>query len=1221
MPNEQDKKLANSAAAQNRNEQTNIDGQANSSNAFQTAEDSSNSSVEDEALLNAKVTGVPVVGLGASAGGIEALMAFFDAMPSDSGLAFVVVLHLDPTKQSQLSSVLGSHTRMPVAEIENGISVHPDHVYVITPNYDLTLDGDTLRLIEPVQPRNRRHPVDVLFKSLSEQRRERTAAIILSGTGTNGTQGLKEIKATGGLILVQDPNRARFDGMPRSAIGAGLADHVLAISDMPHALLRYFRHGYVAAPESLTSRPAEKRTEIGQVLALLRTQSSQDFRSYKPATLLRRMNRRMSLKGLTDLGSYLDVLRAEPGEVQALIRELLINVTSFFRDAEAWATLDETVITQLIADREGGASIRVWVPACSTGEEGYSIAMLLTERAEAAGKQFDLKVFASDILDDNLNVTRAGVYPAASVEMLPAERVRRFFEKLDGSYQIRRTLRDLVVFARQDLLREPPFSRMDLITCRNMLIYIEPEAQRRAMALFHFALREGGRLFLGSAETIGRANDLFETVSNKWRIFRRIGPTRHDIVSFPLLGGHSASDQTKAPDAHELPLVRVTETARRVLLDRYAPASIMLDQKGRIIYFHGETGDYLKQPSGEPTRDLLAMARDGLLTKLRGALLKVAGEEQSTNFSAQVRHGDTFRSVLVSVSKLPAPQNTSGMLMVTFEPEIHTLRVALPETREMFGAREREASSILESELRSTRAELQGTIEQLESVNEEMKAANEEATSMNEELQSTNEELETSKEELQSFNEELHSVNSQLQHKIGELDQTSNDLANLLSGTEIATVFLDTELRIKWFSPATKQLLELVSSDIGRPISHFARKFVDDKLLTDADMVLEKLAPIDAEIRSNEGKWFVRRVLPYRTRDNRIAGLVITFTDITERRHASEAINEARVYAEAIVETGRQPLVVLDAEVRVQSANRAFYKLFDLAPDSVVGRSLYNLGKGEWNVPDLRNVVEEILPKDHQFQDVEFAFGPAASSKRCLLLNARRLIRNGGRENLILLAIEDITERKNAARHQEMLIGELNHRVKNVLATVQALMTQTSRRSALLEDFTDTFTGRLHALAQAHNLLVEKEWVGADVGQIVRDTLAPYRTNDEARVVVEGPKLMVRPQVGVALMMILHELATNALKYGALSVPAGRLMVSWQQDGAGEAERYHVRWREEGGPKVTPPSRQGFGTKLIERSTTHELGGEARLDYREEGVRCELIFPWAGRQEAPSSVD
>ncbi len=1175
---------------------------------------------DDEPAARTGIIGPPVVALGASAGGIEALAAFFDATATDLGVAFIVVLHLDPTRDSQLSSIIALHTTMPVAEIEDGLTIVANHVYVIAPNRDLTLDGDVLRLTEPNQPRGHRHPVDVLFNSLAEQRQERAAAIILSGTGTNGTQGLKEIKAAGGLILVQDPAAARFDGMPRSAIAAGLADHVLAPADMPAMLSRYFQHGYVAAPDNLEGSSAGEQPELTRLFGLLRTRSGQEFRSYKQATLLRRINRRMSLKGLVDLGSYVDLLRAEPSELQALVRDLLINVTSFFRDAEAWAILDETVITQLLADREDGASIRVWVPACSTGEEAYTIAMLLTERAEAIHKRLDLKVFASDVLDDNLNIARAGVYPGSSVEMLPPERIRRFFEKLDGSYQVRRTLRDVLVFARQDLLREPPFSRMDLITCRNMLIYIEPEAQLRALALFHFALREGGRLFLGSAETIGRADELFETVSKKGRIFRRVGPTRHDIVNFPLVGGHPAqADRHEASPANEPPSVRVIETARRALLDRYAPASVMIDQTGRISHFHGETADYLKQPGGEPTRDLLAMARDGLLGPLRGALHKVAAEHQDIAFSARIRIGDAVRPVRVTVSRLPASPPASGMRLVTFEPASRDDAPPAPAPREIERDHGR-PSSLLEDELNSTRAELQGTIEQLESVNEEMKASNEEATSMNEELQSTNEELETSKEELQSFNEELHSVNSQLQHKIAELDQISNDLANLLSGTGIATLFLDTELRIKWFSPATRQLLDLVSSDIGRPIGHFARKFADDALLSDAEAVLERLAPIEAEIRGEDDRWFLRRVLPYRTRDNRIAGLVMTFIDITDRRRSSEAVNEARLYAEAIVETVRQPLMVLDAVLRVRSANQAFYRLFGMDPDQTVGRPLYDLGRGEWNIPDLRRLIDEILPKDRQFQDVEVAFGPAGAGQRCLLLNARRLVRDGGREDLILLAIEDITERKHLAAHQEMLIGELNHRVKNVLATAQAIMTQTLRQSTSLDDFSRAYVGRLHALARAHNLLVEKEWVGADIGQIVGEILAPYRAQDGRRILSEGPAISVRPQVGVALMMILHELATNAMKYGALSVPAGALSVTWHKSGEGPAERCHVRWRESGGPKVGAPSRQGFGTKLIERSTAHELGGEARMEYREEGLRCELIFPWAGRPQAPASV-
>jgi two-component system CheB/CheR fusion protein len=1160
---------------------------------------------------------VTVVGIGASAGGLEALTVLFDAMPADTGLAFLVVMHLDPARESQIAAILGQHTAMPAIQIEDGMEIAPDRVYVIAPNRYLTLEGTRLRLVEPPHARRNRHPVDALFSALAEQRGERTIAIILSGTGTNGVQGLKEIKAAGGLVLIQDPATARFDGMPQSAIRAGLADHVLAPGAMPQTLQRYLQHGYIKTPERIDAGAPGEPADLTHVIGLLRAQTGYGFQNYKPGMLLRRVHRRMSVRGLDSLDSYLALLREDQAETKALARDMLISVTSFFRDDEAWAELDRTVITPLIANRETGAAIRVWVPACASGEEAYSLAILMAERAESAGKQFDLKIFASDVLDENLNAAREGVYPAASVDTLPSTRIRRFFERLDGSYQVRKELRDLIVFARQDVLRDPPFSRMDLISCRNLLIYVKPDVQKRAVALFHFALRESGHLFLGNAETIGNADDLFETVSKKWRIYRRIGATRHDIVEFPLTGAAPPPPYPMATPA-SLPEIstRVTEVARRALLDRYAPASVLIDQKGRILYFHGDTGGYLAQPSGEPTRDLLAMAREGLLTNLRRAIQSVGSSKESTSFAARVRHGDEVRAVRVTLSPLPVTQQATGLMLVSFEPEPEQSPPPAP-INEPAGQEAQAAATALEEELKATRAELQSTIGQLEGANEEMKAANEEATSMNEELQSTNEELETSKEELQSFNEELHTVNNQLQHKIRELEDTGNDMANLLAGTETATVFLDTEFRLKWFSPATEQVFQFLVSDIGRPISHFAPKFSDDRLLSDADTVLSQLTRIEAEVQSDAGRWFLRRIMPYRTRDNRIAGLVLTFTDITDGRRAREMTDEARIYAEAIIGTTRQPLIVLDAGMRVRSANAAFYRLFDTSPEQTEQRRLYDLADGIWDIPELRRLLEEVLPEDSQFQDVEFAFGPREPGRRTALINGRRLARNGSGEELILLAVEEITERKRADERQEILIRELSHRVKNVLATVQAIMTLTSRQNLSMDAFRMAFEGRLQALSQAHNLLVEKDWAGTDIERLVTQTLQPYRTGTGTRITVHGPTVTLRPQAGVALVMILHELATNAAKYGALSVPTGKLEVRWHRDA--DDDRVHLRWHESGGPAVTPPKRRGFGTKLIPLSTAHELGGEAHLEFPPEGLCCELIFPLIPPEPAPTS--
>jgi two-component system, chemotaxis family, CheB/CheR fusion protein len=891
---------------------------------------------------------------------------------------------------------------------------------------------------------------------------------------------------------------------------------------------------------------------------------------------------------------------------------LMISVTGFFRDPEAWVALDEMVLAPLVAERDADAEIRIWVPACATGEEVYSLAMLVVERARAMHKTLNLKIFATDSQETNLAVARDGTYPAAAVSAISPERLRRFFDRLDGSYQIKKELRELIVFASQNLLRDPPFSRLDLISCRNLLIYLDSEAQKRVVALFHFALREGGHLFLGNAETVGRHENLFDTVSKKWRIYRRLGPTRHDIVEFPLLGTHARLQHAEEPALPDAEPARAAEVARRALLDRYAPASVLIDQKGRILYFHGPTGDYLEQPPGEPTRDLLAMARDGLRPRLRAAVREATEKHNSVTISARVRQREAVRVVAVTVAPLATTQASAGLLLVSFAPESEpgaTAR-AVPPASDREETENAASQRTLEEELKSIRAELQSTVEQMESANEELKAANEEVTSMNEELQSTNEELETSKEELQSYNEELHTINNQLQHKNQELENLADDQHNLLAGTEVATIFLDMEHRIKWFSPVSRELLDLVPSDIGRPLTHFAPKFDDPNLLHDVEMVLEKLTRNEAEISSAAGQWYLRRLIPYRARGNRIAGAVLTFTDITERKHAADAVDEARVYAEAIVETIRQPLLTLDAELRVQSANRAFYTLFQVPAKGTRNRQIYELGNGQWNIPALRKLFEDVLPENTVIEDFVVEHNFESLGRRIMLINARKLQRPG-RPDLILVAIDDITVRSGAEAHRDVLISEMSHRVKNVLAAVQSIASQTLRQSGSLEGFKAAFNGRLHALASAHDLLVDEGWAGSDLRQLVRRTLEPYRAGDVGgRITVHGPKLILRAQAGVALTMILHELATNAAKYGALSTPHGTLDVNWQREDSGGRPQIRLRWIEAAGPPVKTPSRRGFGSELIERSTTHELHGQATLDYREEGLHGELTFPW-----------
>ncbi|TGT40765.1 PAS domain-containing protein [Mesorhizobium sp. M4B.F.Ca.ET.169.01.1.1] len=1164
---------------------------------------------EEDGIERRPNDAIPVVGIGASAGGIEALGSFFDAMSADSGCAFVVVLHLDPKRESEMARILSGRTRMPVVQVEDGMAIAPDHVYVIAPDTDLKLVKGGLKVSKPSQPRGQRHPVDVLFASIATEQRERSVAIVLSGTGSNGTEGLKEIRAEGGMSLVQAPETAKFDGMPRSAIAAGLADHVLAPEKMPATLLAYVHHGYVSAPAEVEPVVPRGEATIEDVLEILRARDGHDFSSYKRNTLRRRVHRRMGLRNIEKLADYLDDLRTSSEEVTMVVADLMISVTGFFRDAEAWKALGELVIAPLVAERASGESVRVWVPACATGEEAYSVAMLIAEHAEAAGKRFDLKVFATDAQEGNLRKARDGIYPTAALAGFPPERVRRFFERLEGSFQVSKDLRDMVVFAAQNLLRDPPFSRLDIISCRNFLIYLEPEAQQRVLGQFHFALRPDGHLFLGNAETIGRHDDLFETVSKKWRIYRRLGPTRHDLIDYRLPRGAigtGAGAAAPPPMPAENASAPVVDIARRALLERYAPASVLIDQKGRVVYFHGTTRDYLEQPSGEPTRDILAMARDGLAINLRSAIRDALKSDKSVTVQGRLhRSGST--DVAMTVVPLAAQPHGGRFALVSFEPAAPAGESRQPPVRED-ASETSSGERALQEELVSMRAELRNTIEHLETANEELKASNEEATSMNEELQSTNEELETSKEELQSFNEELNTVNSQLQHKIAELERSSNDLNNLLAGSETATLFLDNKLAINWFAPATKELFDLVTSDVGRPIAHFARKFSDDKLLSDAETVLRKLTTIEAEVPSDAGRWYLRRMLPYRTRDNHIAGVVITFNDITERRAAAEAVNEARIYAEAIVGTVRQPLLVLNAELHVQSANAAFYELFRVAAKDTLGSLLYGLGNGQWDIPALRTLLDEVLSKNQEVTDYEVEHEFRDIGRRSMLLNARKLSQAAGREELILLAIEDITERRQSERHRKTLMSELNHRVKKTLAVVQSIASQTLGHASTLDEAREAFGARLINLANAQNILTRENWQSADLGDIVSDTVKPH-AGGENRFRIEGPPVRLAPGAALAVSMALHELTTNAAKYGALSSEEGDVVIVWQVEGENADRRLVLHWQESGGPPVAKPKNKGFGSRLIERALASELGGEVRVDYASTGIVCTMIAP------------
>ena len=882
--------------------------------------------------------GPPVAGLVASAGGLDAFKKFFTAMPPDSGIAFVLVPHLDPQHESLMVELLSRHTAMPVVEVAEAMLVEANHVYVIPPNKYMTISGGVFCLTGPVKRGDWQTSIDSFLRSLADDQQERAICVVLSGTGAHGTLGLKAVKAAGGMAIVQDPRTAEYPRMPQSAIGTGLADHVLAPEQMPKALVSYVQHFYVNGRRVATEAMVAP-DHMNQLLALLRARANFDFRYYRPKMLARRVERRMGLNHIDHLGDYLAHLRENPDEVKRLARDLLLSVTSYFRDAEAFRALETGVIAPLVAAKDSQDSIRVWVPGCATGEEPYSIAMLVLEHLSTAQKSCRLQIFATDVDQEALEVARQGIYPESISADVSAERLARFFIKTeDSSYQVNKQLRESVVFAPQNLITDAPFSKMDLVSCRNVLIYLEAEVQKKIINLLHFALNMGGFLFLGPSESIGRQVDLFEAVSKNWRIYRRIGATRLERVEIPIAPGPGlpAHAVGTTEGAVQKP-PSLAELTHRLLIEQFAPTAVLVNRKYEILYFVGNTGRYLEFPTGEPAFDLTVMAREGLRTKLRGAVHKAVRDGQPVELTGvRVKRNGGYDDVAVRVMPVQSPKSAEGLMLVTFQD------VAKPALRSAVVEPPSEDAVMrqLEAELHATKEDLQCTIEEMESSNEEIKASNEEVMSMNEELQSTNEELETSKEELQSLNEELNTVNNQLQDKVAELEGANNDLANLLNCTDVATVFLDTQFRIRRFTPSATVLFNLIATDLGRPIADVTRKFADSDFLTDGRQVLQELVPREREVRSEGDRWWTRRILPYRTLDDRVEGVAITLVDITERRKAADIM--VRRHA-AVVENSADAIFSKDLNGTIRSWNRGAIKLYGYSIEEAVGRSVKTL--------------------------------------------------------------------------------------------------------------------------------------------------------------------------------------------------------------------------------------------------------------------------------------
>ena len=873
-----------------------------------------------------------IVGIGASAGGLGAFEKFFTAMPADSGMAFVLVQHLDPTHESMTAHLLSRYTSMTVIEAANQMAVKANTVYIIPPNAYLSVRDRRLYLSEPELQRGMRMPIDHFLRSLAEAQQERAIAIILSGTGSDGTLGVRAVKGEGGIALAQSPESAQYDGMPRSVIATGLIDYVGAIESMPDLLVRYNAHAYTGLPADPAELASEKPDLLRSILSVLQTRVKNDFHCYKKGTLLRRINRRMVLNQIESLEDYLQFMRKSPDEPTLLFRDLLIGVTGFFREAQAFEALEDA-IARIVDDKAPEQPIRIWVPACASGEESYSIAMLVSERLYAERKNCPIQLFATDIDDESLAIARTGRYPENIAADVSPERLQRFFRHDGNSYRVSKHIRDSVVFAVQNLVMDPPFSRLDLVSCRNLLIYLNPEVQKKVINLFHFSLNTGGYLFLGGAETIGQQDNLFEPVAKKWRLYRRIGVVHRNVVEFPIFPGQSRSSIPFVERPRLNDPARHGDFIRGILLETFAPASVLVDRKQKILYYHGQTGCYFNQPAGPPNEDLMHMVREGLRTRLRGLIHRALRESSGPATAvAELHENDTTRRIRITVNPVKNPGELEGMLVISFE-EAGEEKDLLEKQEGGSASDEDMLVQQLEHELQATRNDLQSSIEELETSNEELKVANEEIMSVNEELQSTNEELETSKEELQSLNEELTTVNSQLEENLRDLESTNDDLDNLWRSTHIATIFLDRDFRIKRFTPASTRLFNLIPSDLGRVFSDISPKFDDAELLTDARTVLEHLAPLEKEVRADteDDGWYLRRILPYRTQDDHIEGVVFTFVEITERKRMAE-------HFRLIIEATSNAMIVVNSDGLIEFLNTQTERFFGYDQHELIGK-------------------------------------------------------------------------------------------------------------------------------------------------------------------------------------------------------------------------------------------------------------------------------------------
>ncbi len=882
-----------------------------------------------------------LIGVGTSAGGLEALKSFISLLPNKLGASYVLIQHLEPSHKSILVDILSRHTVLKVISIADGMVIETGNIYVLPSGKNLSIENGIFRLSNQSSEETTSQQIDIFFRSLAECFREKAIAVILTGTLNDGSCGIKLIKENGGMVIAQSPETAEFPEMPENAIKTGYVDLILDLPQIPDAIEKYLEHAYISGNLAL-----KNLDELEQILTIVKAAANYDFRFYKKNTLIRRILRRMGLKNIESMNAYANLIQENPAEALQLFKDLLIGVTEFFRDEEVWKKLQNDVFRKIIKALPDNSPIRVWIPGCSSGEEAYSVAIILYELFEEYNRPFNAQIFATDIDENAIANARTGIFPAIISEKVSKERLRRFFTIEENGFRINRTIRESIIFAAQNLISDAPFSDLDFISCRNLLIYLDPEIQKSIIDLFSFSLRDGGYLLLGCSETVGYKNDLFECVSKKLRIYKLTGNKRGERLRDSAYAAHLYSSRMRRRENKPSPFQQSLESIMHTqLLRRYAPAAVIINNRSQIVYFYGQTERYLNLPKNEPNFDVIAMAREGIKNRLRTALHKAQKENTTVQISG-IQVSRSNKSCSVKIDILPLSENgiSEGMFLISFaDEELLKMEHCVNCSS---SANEEPLVKQLEQELNETREDLQNTIEELETSNEELKASNEEMMSMNEELQSTNEELETSKEELQSLNEELNSVNSQLRSKVEELEIANNDIINFINCTDVATVFLDRNSIIRKFTPAARQLFSLIPSDIGRPIDDLNNRLKEHNLSSSIDRVLKTLVAESKEIESSDGKFFIRNINPFRTEDDRIDGVIITFVDVTEIKENQLALKASE---KRLIESNNLLKVILhhthflsaylDTDFNYILVNHAFAKNFNQPEDFFPGKN------------------------------------------------------------------------------------------------------------------------------------------------------------------------------------------------------------------------------------------------------------------------------------------